>query len=334
MLSALSKELQISEYFDNPSDFEPETPEFLLPRSLEMKAGRGLREGKCAYPRVVPSPDGSLVARAGVFARNDVLKRQSEKGEWFDTREVEARIDAFRLASREQVLVNFPPLGGAWTSANKPFRPRGIPSLPNRTLGISAGAPMVATSAMASTRRASTRGCLTGSALRKRGQVLGKPVDGEWSAASVIVDAGHWYKPDRSVRPLAWAYFYLPGAFNASRDLCRPVRTASVSYFRDPPQMVYSLSRLCPSSRSHSLPSGTSVSVKKGVTLVEAAAAAGSTLAAPCGGVGRCGKCAARVRESGGLETGGTGRGFAAVRRGGVGGGVAAGLSDAGGGGV
>ena len=42
-------------------------------------------------------------------------------------------------------------------------------------------------------------------------------------------------------------------------------------------------------------PSGAMVSVKKGVTLVEAAQAAGLTLAAPCGGLGRCGKCVVKV---------------------------------------
>lgn len=57
-------------------------------------------------------------------------------------------------------------------------------------------------------------------------------------------------------------------------------------------------------------PSGISVSVEKGTTLLEAALAAGLTLAAPCGGAGRCGKCAVRVetqaeglRHGGGVES-------------------------------
>jgi uncharacterized 2Fe-2S/4Fe-4S cluster protein (DUF4445 family) len=45
------------------------------------------------------------------------------------------------------------------------------------------------------------------------------------------------------------------------------------------------------------LPSGASVSVKKGTNLVEAAMAADLTLSAPCGGLGRCGKCAVRVQS-------------------------------------
>ena len=49
------------------------------------------------------------------------------------------------------------------------------------------------------------------------------------------------------------------------------------------------------------LPAGRSVTVAEGVSLLDAAAQAGVTIAAPCGGEGACGECRAQI-ESGSVE--------------------------------
>jgi len=59
-------------------------------------------------------------------------------------------------------------------------------------------------------------------------------------------------------------------------------------------------------------PSGATVSVRKGVTIVEAATAAGLTVAAPCGGLGRCGKCVVQVRSGAGRPSAAEQRRFSA----------------------
>lgn len=49
----------------------------------------------------------------------------------------------------------------------------------------------------------------------------------------------------------------------------------------------------------HFLPDNRTVSIHSGATLIEAAGQAGITLASPCGGVGRCGKCKVELLPSG-----------------------------------
>ena len=220
-LEGLESELGVMQYlrgrhgWDHCPPWEPDVPEYFFLRSIGVLPLDGYRGERAFFPTVVCSPDGRLVARAGVA--KIPLRRQSESGDWESVFDIEARVDVFDVASRKGVWATAVEQRGGPRKLSHPDEPLWYwPEYPRPyfrdlrwswdgrylsftlcNVPIYPGLPIP--------RTFSERD-------RPVKVLASEGVAGEypWRTAVVVVDTFTWYD-----RTTAWSYLYIPGGLNA-----------------------------------------------------------------------------------------------------------------------
>jgi hypothetical protein len=124
-LRRLAKELRLDEYLQAEHYPGPETLEDFIVRAMGITPfwPETLED---LWPSLAVSPDGNLIARAGVFLAGPV-SHENEDGSRSRLMGVEARLDVFDLRSNKRVWSTSIPWGGGIPRDGKPFLPCRVP---------------------------------------------------------------------------------------------------------------------------------------------------------------------------------------------------------------